>query len=343
MPWKRVGGAFGVGWWWMQGTQVRIDDRELEGILRDVFGERRHGVVATTAGEGVINDTRRLTWPDGMQRMLRIAPSDAFAEAGPSWFTPYGLRREAAVIAAAGELAAYLPVTVAHDFERRVIDRDWVIQEVMPGVVLRTVDDDLPTEQREGVWIEIGEFSKRLHGVSSGWFGPPAWGPAFDRWSELLAWDVDGLNNDAARFGYDPGPFERLAELVTSNRNLLDEVTRPGLIHSDLNRGHLFVARQDGHWRLRGTIDLEFGRFADPLSESLIVGFEWDNAPLAMEATFLRGYAPDGLTDEDHHRIRIYAALALAWFAPLLAMTGDPLDDLMQRFGTALDRAESGN
>ena len=124
----------------MKGTQVRIDERELDAILREAFGEHRHGITSAIMLHGVINDSRMLALPDGNRFILRIAPSDAFADAGPSWFTPYGLRREAAVIAAAHELAEFLPVTIAHDFERTVIDRDWVIQEVMPGDVLRTVD-----------------------------------------------------------------------------------------------------------------------------------------------------------------------------------------------------------
>jgi aminoglycoside phosphotransferase (APT) family kinase protein len=326
----------------MRGTQVRIDERELDAILREALGERRHGVVASVIGEGMINDARRLTWPAGTQRILRIAPSDAFAAAGPSWFTPYGLRREAAVIAAASNLAAYLPVTVAHDFDRRVIDRDWVIQEIMPGVVLRTVDEYLPTNQRDALWMEIGEFSKRLHETSSSSFGPPVWGPAFDSWPDLLEWDVAGLLEDATRFGYDPVPFERLAVLVASCRALLDEVTTPALIHSDLNRYHLFVEQREEHWRLRGTIDLEFGRYADPLSESLIVGFEWDNAPVEMRDAFMKGYGQEELSEREQVRVAMYAALALAWFAPLLAMQHEPLDDLMRRLGEALDRAEAG-
>ncbi len=326
----------------MQGTQVRIDDRELGAILREVFGERRHGITSATMSDGVINDTRMLTMPDGGRLILRVAPSDAYAGAGPSWFTPYGLRREAAVIAAANDLAGYLPVTVAYDFDRAIIDRDWVIQDVMPGQVLRSVDEQLAPDERARLWAEIGEVTRRLHTVTAPAFGPPAYGPAFERWSELLAWDVAGLQEDAARYGYDPGPFARLADLVLTHRDLLDDVSRPGLIHSDLNRHHLFVERIDGQWRLRGTIDLEFGRFADPLSESLTVGFEWDNAPLAMRGAFLQGYGLGEFTERERVRVAIYAALALAWFAPLLAMTGDSLDDLFERIGVSLDQLEIG-
>ena len=208
----------------MKGTQVRIDRRELDFILRHAFGERRHGARATQlqVGSGQINDTRLLEWPDGARRFLRVAPSDATAAAGPSWFTAYGLRREAAVVAAANELADFLPVTTAYDFDRSVIDRDWVIQEAMPGVPLSEADRRFDPDVREDIWEQIGALTRRLHDVRGPQFGPPACGPGFERWSDLLAWDVSGLLADAETFRYDPTPFRRLAQVVSTHRALLD-------------------------------------------------------------------------------------------------------------------------
>ncbi len=326
----------------MKGTQVRIDRRELDAILRHAFGERRHGVRATRleVGSGQINDTRLLEWPDGARRFLRVAPSDATADAGPSWFTAHGLRREAAVVAAARDLADFLPATTTHDFDRTVIDRDWVIQEAMPGVPLSEADRQFDPDVREDVWEQIGAFTRRLHDVRGPRFGPPTCGPRFDRWSELLDWDVCGLIADAEKFRYDPTPFQRLAEVVSSHRALLDDVRTPALIHSDLCRPHIFVEPVDGRWRLVGTIDLEFGRFADPLSEHLITGFEWDNTPREMRPAFMRTYLPGEETEGDRRRITIYVALSLAWFVPLLAMQHEPVDDLMKNLERAVREIE---
>lgn len=325
----------------MKGTQVRIDQRDLDAILRHAFGERR-GIAASQLGGGQINDTRLLAWPDGTRRILRVAPSDVAAAAGPSWFTAHGLRREAAVIAAAHELAHFLPVTTAHDFERSVIDRDWVIQEVMPGVPLSEVDRQLDPDARDDVWAQVGRFTRRLHDVRGSQFGPPVCGPRFDRWSELIEWDVRGLLADAAAFDYDATSFERLANVVFAHTALLDEIRTPALIHSDLCRPHIFVDRLDGRWRMVGTIDLEFGRFADPLSEILITGFEWSNAPPEMRPSFMRSYLPAGETGADRQRIAIYVALSLAWFAPLVAMQREPVDGLLAKLDRAVAAIEAG-
>jgi aminoglycoside phosphotransferase (APT) family kinase protein len=89
-------------------------------------GCRMLGVVPLPGGQ--VNSTGMLILDDGRRLVLRIAPDPVVGEQGPSWLTPYGLRRELAVIAAAPDLAPLLPVTVAHDFEGSVLNRDWVLR-----------------------------------------------------------------------------------------------------------------------------------------------------------------------------------------------------------------------
>ena len=318
----------------MRGNQVRVEDRDLAAILEHAFGATGAPHEVSIVGEGVINDTRLLTWPDDTRRFLRVAPSDAVAGAGPGWLTPYGLRREAAVIAAAGDLAGMLPVTVAHDFQRTVIDRDWVIQDAMRGIPLSAIDRTLHQRDRVSIWTQLGVFVRRLNAVTGEWFGSPAFGERHDTWSALLRSDVAVLCEDAERLGYDAAPFERLAQAVRNLEPVLARVTRPALIHSDLARGHIFVEKVAAGWMLTGVIDLEFGRYADPRSEHLIVGFDYDNSPAEMQRAFAHGYGEIHIDPRLRH---LYVALDLAWFAPLLDMQGEPVDDLLARLSGVLD------
>jgi hypothetical protein len=329
----------------MKGTQVRIDQGELDAILRHAFGERR-GIAVTQLGGGQINDTRLLAWPDGTRCILRVAPSDATAAAGPSWFTAFGLRREEAVIAAAHELAGFLPVTTAHDFERAVIDRDWVIQDVMPGVPLSEVDRRLDPDARADVWAQVGLFTRRLHDVRGSRFGFPACGPRFDRWSELVAWDAAGLAHDAGRFGLPVDPFARLVRQAGRIPALLDTDVVPSLIHSDLWMPHIFVARDaNGGHRLSGVIDLEFARFADSLAEHLPPSFDWGNVPGDMRSAFTAGYGPLTSRLGDGIRTRVYVAVGLGWAATLKAFQGQPYANILvdfERVVLEIERQESG-
>ena len=242
------------------------------------------------------------------------------------------------MIEAASALDQYLPVTVAHDFDHSVIDRDWVLQQVMPGVALASIDDTLDPSARSAIWTELGAFTRELHDTCSDRFGPPAWGATFARWTDQVRWDVASLIDDAARFGIPPAPFERLSAAVERLAPLLDEVTTPALIHSDLSRSHVFVnLGHDGGIRLAGVIDLEFGRFADALSEHLITGFEWGNAPIEMRSAFMGGYGKAALSSEEDIRVGLYVAISLAWLVPLLAFQGQPYDAVMIEMTQSLD------
>jgi len=321
---------------------VRATTAELEALIWHAFGSDAHLDRAVALSGGQINDTRMVTLATGEQNIVRIAPSDATAARGPSWFTPHGLRREQAVIAAAGEsMASLLPETVSHDFDRTVIDRDWVIQNVMPGRPLLELDATLDVEARANVWEQVGIFTHRLHAIQGGHFGPPTWGPAFDRWSELVAWDAAGLVRDADRFNLPVSMFEQLANLAARFTPVLDEITTPRLIHSDLWKQHIFVEPSaSGHVRLTGVIDLEFGRFADPLSEHLPPTFDWGNVPKPMRSPFLRGYGDYVNARGDEVRTRIYLAIGLSWVATLLAYQRRSTKPLLSQLGRVLEHLE---
>ncbi len=320
-----------------------VTRHEIDRILRFAFGVHQLPIPAESMGGGSINSVFRIDLGESESFVLRVAPAATMAARGPGWLTPYGLRRELAVIDAASSLSEFLPITLAHDFDNAALDRDWVIQKMMPGVSLASVDQDLAPSSRATIWTELGGFTRRLHAISADRFGPPAWGPTFDRWSEQVAWDTASLIDDAVKFGIPAAPFERLAMAVERMAPLLDEVTTPALIHSDLARRHVFVKpADDGGVRLAGVIDLEFGRFADPLSEHLIDGFAWRNAPVEMRSAFMRGYEMDEFSPTEDMRVRLYVALSIAWLVPLLAFQGQPYDHVMIELDRALAAIEMG-
>ncbi len=321
-----------------QHQPVIVTRQEIDRILRFVFGEKRAATLVEPMGGGSINSVYRVDLGHSESYVLRVAPSEAMAAHGPGWLTPYGLRRELAVIDVASSLSEFLPVTLAHDFDRSLLDRDWVIQEMMTGVSLATIDDTLDLPARSAVWAELGAFTRTLHDISSDRFGPPAWGPTFASWADQVRWDAASLIDDAVKFGLPAAAFDRLANVAERLAPLLDEVTTSGLIHSDLSRTHVFVEPGiDGRVRLAGVIDLEFGRFADPLSEHLITGFEWNNAPVDARPAFMRGYGLGEITPHEETRVGLYVALSLAWLVPLLAFQGQSYDDVMTELTQSLE------
>lgn len=315
----------------------------LREIVAAAFGTPDGLALAVRLSGGSINTTYALRRMDGSSAILRVAPSDATAGTGPSWLTPWGLRREAAVIALLPDLHRLLPVTIAHDFRRAVIDRDWVIQDVMPGALLSDLDATLPADERTALWAELGAITRRLHAVRGEAFGPPVHGQRFDRWSDLLLHDAGQLIEDAGRFALSTSPFDRLRRLTGELATVLDDGVTPRLVHSDLAPSHVFVDRTaEGMFRIAGIIDLEFGRFADPQMERLITTLCWGDPLASIASSFFRGYGRDFASPEDRIRLRIYVAIALGWSATILAWRdqGEDLPGVMRQLDDVLNGLE---
>lgn len=322
-----------------------VSGQLIRSIQDLAFGDPEGAISVTQLTGGSINATFQVELRDRSSVILRIAPSEAAAVSGPSWLTPWGLRREQAVIAlAAPALGSLLPGTIAADFDHTLIDRDWIIQERMPGVPFSTVVSTLPSEERAAVWIELGRLARRLHATTGERFGEPVAGPQFDRLSDLLRNDAVGLLDDAERFELPIHAFRRLRDRIDEVGNIFDDNPGPRLVHSDLTSSHVFVqpVGEEDHYHVSGIIDLEFGRFADARSEGVISSFQCGNAPMEMKEAFFAGYGRYFDTPEDRLRLRIYAALALAWSATILAFHDhrESLPGVIVQLEEALARSE---
>lgn len=303
-------------------TDPALTPDQLAAIVRHAFGPQATLVEAHPVGGGTVNEVWQLRIAGERDVILRVAPSPESAASGPSWLTPDGLRREQAAIALLPSLATLLPETVRFDGSRAIVDRDWVVQTIVPGRPWSEVDAALDDQARIGLWRQMGAICRAVHEVRGPAFGP-AYDPAFPTWSALLLDDARGLLDDAVRFGIDAGPFRRLLAALEADRALLDRVVTPALIHSDLGPRHCFVEPDaDGVWRIVGLIDLEFARFADPMSESTIVLFGLTPPDDRFLAAFWTGYGPLETPPGGERRATRYAAIALGWVATDLARLG---------------------
>lgn len=293
---------------------------------------------------GTINTTFRIAQGREAPLYLRIAPGDEEVEGGPSWMTAHGLRREAAVIGMLDELSALMPRTVHADWSRELIDRDWVLQTAVPGRPWSEVRDDLTTEDDEHLWRQLGTITRQIHSVEGTEFGPPEDGYGQGAWSDLVRWDVTGFQVDAHRFDIDEDPFRRLTAVVNESVHILDMVTEPRLIHSDLHPRHIFVEQEEvGEVRISGVIDLEFARFADPYSESVFVMDALAGNRDPGMAAFCDGYGCEAPDRASSLRSLIYQLTSLGWVVMDLHRKGqrDAIPDVLARMTGLLDRAEN--
>lgn len=306
---------------------------QIAAILGGVWGDGDQFPATRVSGSGSVNETYRITTPDQGVCYLRIPPSaaDLKRSGAPGWLVPDGLRRERGVIERLVQrpgLAHLLPITIAHDFTRKQIDRDWVIQREVRGFAASDLltRRDVRPEVTDPVWRACGDLVADIHAtrVEHDQFGPVSHGMQFQYWIDLVRADVDGLIGDAADHEALHLALIRLRGLVETHAGRLAEVRQPTLIHSDLSLHHVFLADAgSGGYRVTGLIDLEFARFADASCEKLFTAMLWlgEQQPLTLgvvnECLAMFGDAGD------RTRATIYAAIALGWNATLKDCLGD--------------------
>src|SRR5699024_5686969 len=124
---------------------------------------------------------------------------------------------------------------------------------------------------------------------------------------------------------------------------VLDQITEPRLIHSDLHRRHVYVRRNEsGEIQISGIIDLEFARFADPYSESIFVMDALAETRDPGMVAFCEAYGCEAPDRSTNLRSIIYQLTALGWVVMDLHRTGriDAIPDVLSRMTGLLDEAE---
>lgn len=290
---------------------------------------------------GTVNTAFRIDRGDDAPLILRVAPSDAEAAAGPSWLTSHGLRREQTTIRLLSEdIASLMPRTVHFDDTRELIDRDWVMQTWVRGEAWAEIQSELTGSENARLWRELGRLTRGIHAIVGREFGPPEAGLGFATWSDQVRWDVTGFVVDASQFGLERAPFDRLVRIVDDAVPVLNRVTEARLIHSDLGLRHVFIARDaSGVPSISGLIDFEFARFADPWSESVFIDEALTPHHDGRDVAFCEGYGCARPSRDDVVRRHIYMAVALGWIVTDLMRLNRPkqVPAMLTRLGSVLD------
>lgn len=185
---------------------------------------------------------------------------------------------------------------LACDTTKKLIDRDFMIVKYVPSVVM--CDAGLSKSGKERLNEELGRYLRRLHevcGKSFGYVSQIKRGLVFDSWSGALIYETeDILKRLVNRKAFTEAEASGIRTLYEESRALLDEITTPHLLHTDLWEGNVLLDPEktgvaaviDGDRAVFGDIEFEF---AAP----------WMDAP-----ALLRGYGKNGTLNSEALRRR---------------------------------------
>jgi aminoglycoside phosphotransferase (APT) family kinase protein len=218
-------------------------------------------------------------WRDDLAEPVDVpgaAPASTLVlKAAPPPATPL-LAYEADMIAAearylrlVAEGAPAVPVPrVVRQGRGGAVEGDWVLTTFLPGTSL----PDLPPEAGDRVRHDVGAALAVVHGITGDRFGYDGARPHAPTWRAAFAAIVAALLDDAGRWAIPAAHHAagRVEAALDRHGPVLDEVTRPALLHFDLWDGNVLAlpARAEdpaGEHRMSGLVDGERYLFGDPL------------------------------------------------------------------------------
>lgn len=143
--------------------------------------------------------------------------------------------------------------------------------------------------------IELGRIVRRLHTLTGpGGFGYPAepFGPLAPTWRTAFTAMTDAVLADAETYRATlPYPVDRIRTVLAHAAHVLDDVTRPALVHFDLWPGNLLVTGEPGARTIGGVVDGERMFWGDPVAGFVSLSLFGE---LERDRDFLDGYAEVG-------------------------------------------------
>jgi aminoglycoside phosphotransferase (APT) family kinase protein len=218
----------------------------------------------------------------GPELVLRISPPD---DAGFLFYERRMMAQEPQLHARLrAETTVPVARVVAYDDTRRLLDRDFLLLERLPGQPL--TDAALTGCQLDGVLEQVGAFLAQMHALVADRYGylgahhpmvpQPTWVEAFDvMWNKLL-------DDVVACRGYTPHEADGLRRLFRNYRPHFDRPVPASLLHMDVWSQNILV---DGTGKVTGLVDLDRALWGDREIEFAVLDYCGISRP-----AFWRGY-----------------------------------------------------
>ncbi len=274
---------------------------QLVALCQAAFGGATEVEAITELNSGLFNNCYLVELRNHPKLILRIAPGPS-AHVFPNERNL--MRREYAVQPFLVPACPTAPRTVAADFTRRLIERDYVFQSYIEGEVWGSLHEVLSVEEKDAIRRQLGGVARRINNVVGTAFGFPHPEPAFSRWSDFLLYFLTGMLDELRRLGSSTGGAERLVQWIEDHRALFDQITEPRLLHGDLWPQNVLIRRTAEGPEIVGILDSERVIWGDPL-------FEWTYHLGTTHPAYWEGYGPRDQSPEASLRALAYKGIWL--------------------------------
>jgi aminoglycoside phosphotransferase (APT) family kinase protein len=239
-----------------------VPDDLIRAMCQRAFGDDAHIVCITRIGVGTYNSTYRLDLAGRAPVVLRVGPQ----RARQGRTDRDGMRNDYAAAPYLVALGPLAPRVLAADFTHQLVARDYMFQNLLPGVPAETVLDSYTEQQRAAYFGQLGSITRVIHDVRGPWFGRVA-GPGYDTWSAALVAQFEAMAADFTDADLDPTDVIGILAAVQARRAVLDQISEPRLLHGDLWRLNILLDPDAAAPAITGVLDADAALWGDPLAD----------------------------------------------------------------------------
>tara|TARA_B110000037_G_scaffold220214_1_gene287248 strand:- start:1471 stop:2439 length:969 start_codon:yes stop_codon:yes gene_type:complete len=274
--------------------QQPVKEQELRQQLgHELSGERV--IKVTELKAGLFNNTYRVN-TSHRTYILKVAPARG---AKVFYNERYLMQRERTI---SQQLQSVSPLIPEYLSFFKISDRDAFLQPSIEGMLWHEVISTLSDAENTSLWRQLGVFAKNLHQYSGNEFGYPAPFKGFNRWSEFIADNIEGMVKDCRRHGVSCEEIEIYLRQLKHFTKTLDKVKTPKLLHGDLWPRNVIIDGGGTDIHLKAVIDGERAFWGDPISDWVLILYGVPDA-------FWQGYGDNLLKTADPACIAIYKGM----------------------------------
>jgi len=257
-------------------TTAAYNRSTLERLVRSNLGTDLGELDITPIRTGKHNQSYRILTRLGSY-VLRIAPPDT---TGLLFYERRMMRQEPFLHRILRQ-HTQLPVAriISHDFGRAVIDRDYVLMEMLPGTPLSEAHW-LGSAQRARALEQVGGYLRQLHALTAteilgvaayGYLGEHHPIPAQPSWQSAFSTMWNRLLDDVVTSGvYRHGEAQVMRDLLETHLPSFAHTVAPCLLHMDIWDQNILV---DDEGNVTGLVDFDRALWGDPEIEYAVLDY----------------------------------------------------------------------
>ncbi|MHC1747074.1 MAG: phosphotransferase family protein [Cellulosilyticaceae bacterium] len=136
------------------------------------------------------------------------------------------------------------PEIVCFETNKLLIDRDYMITRYIESICLSS--EHIVPDNKVELYKEVGTITKSINGIEGGKFGrlgDIALGGGYSQWSDFITKEFEITLQFLQNFNvYTAVETKDIYEIILTYKNVLNEITTPYLIHTDLWDGNVLVS-----------------------------------------------------------------------------------------------------